>query len=83
VSLSDDLEELSKSSRCATCEWRATRTTEEQARIDAQMSALSGTRTRQQVYGQYADLHNICTKHGLQTDLDIFRHHCKNHVQPH
>jgi hypothetical protein len=79
VSLSDELEALVGSQRCVTCEWCASRTTDEQTRLTAQMAALKAA-TRKDKYGQYADLHEVCTRYGLQTDLMAFRYHCRTHV---
>ena len=79
MSLSDELDELVGSQRCTTCEWYAARSDAEQDRLHDQMVKLKAT-GRKQKYGQYADLHDVCTRYGLATDLAAFRHHCRNHV---
>lgn len=79
MSLSDDLDQLASSTRCLTCEWCASRTPEEQDSLAKQMAGFSDG-TRQARYGRYVDLYKVCTRHGLQADIDQFRHHCRTHV---
>lgn len=77
MSLSDDLANLSR--RCATCEWCKTRTSAERKLINEQVLELRAL-PRQECYGRYADLLDVCAQHGLETDPGAFRHHCRTHV---
>jgi hypothetical protein len=79
MSLSDELDGLVASYRCDTCEWLASRTADEQARIDERMRAFSSA-DRIEVYGRYTDLYRVCTRYGLKATIDQFRHHCRAHV---
>jgi hypothetical protein len=78
MSLAEDLDGLA-TKRCDTCEWRASRTSDEQERIDAQIRDFMSA-DRQRRYGRFTDLYNVCVRHGLVASLDAFRHHCRAHV---
>lgn len=74
MSLLDDLQTFADTKpRCKTCTWHETLTPSERDGIN---TAINRIRNGE---GNYAALHRVLAKHGLNTNEKSFREHCHKH----